>query len=275
MLSVFFLANETSNPLAAVSVYTQTPLKTWLLFLVPSILYAVNNNLDIINNQYMDPATESVLTQMKILTTALAWKLVFKKTIGQRKWWSLILLFVGCTVAGYPSGDKRNSMYIEPFGFVLIALYVVISATAGVYNEWLYKGIDKDESIHVSNIKIYTIGCLFLLLAHELSAPATGNSRSLREIFHGYNIYTWLLVTTYTVMGLLLAQVMKYFDSIVKLFISGASMYVSALLTALIFGRYPNAFFIIALSLVSMAMALYNLERISPCFQAEAHKKAL
>ena len=32
----------------------------WLAFAVPSMLYSLNNNLDMLNNQHMDPATEQV-----------------------------------------------------------------------------------------------------------------------------------------------------------------------------------------------------------------------
>jgi len=270
-LSMGFLAKEQGSLLAALRAVWATPLATWLLFAVPAVLYAVNNNLDMLNNQYMDPATESVLVQLKILTTGLAWRFVFKKELGGRKWVSLVLLFLGCAGAGWPTastGKATNGMYIEPFGLVLVSFYVVISATAGVYNEWLYKNLGRDESIHVCNIRIYTIGVLFCLCTH-LGVHSAGGGAPLRNLFHGYNVYTWALVATYSLMGLLLAQVMKVFDSIVKLFISGSSMYVSAVLTVLVFGRMPSAMFVGSMVLVTLAVLLFNAEKIEPLFKKE------
>jgi len=258
-LSMIFLSRELGLTKAVQTIFTR-PYR-WFLFAVPSVLYAVNNNLDMLNNMYMDPATESVLVQLKILTTALAWRLVFGSAIGGRKWMSLFLLFCGCGLAALPSdgGKASATMYIEPFGVVLIMFYVCISATAGVYNEWLYKSIGADESIHISNIRIYTVGVLFCLSTHL----STGGANPLQGgLVKGYNAYTWALVATYSVMGLLLAQVMKYFDNIVKLFISGSSMYASAFLTVVIFKRYPSAMFTASLALVSAAQVGYNWERI-------------
>lgn len=271
-LSLGFLAREEGSLLSALRLVVTTPRSVWAAFAVPSVLYAINNNLDMLNNQYMDPATESVLVQLKILTTGIMWRLVFGKPLGTRKWLSLVLLFLGCSIAGWPkSNTTANSMFILPFGLVLVGFYVCISATAGVYNEWLYKGLCKTHSIHVCNIRIYTVGVLFCLCAHLASVPpregpAGGVGSYLSEIVRGYNVYTWALVGTYSVMGLLLAQVMKFFDSIVKLFISGSSMYASAFLTAVIFGRVPDATFLLALTLVTVAIITFNIEKITPLF---------
>jgi len=266
-LSSGFLTIELGSPGKALGAYCSTPAKTWALFAMPAVLYAVNNNLDMLNNQYMDPATESVLVQLKILTTGLAWWLVFKQPMGARKWLALVLLFAGCCGAGWPStATTQHTMYIEPFGFVLIFFYVIISATAGVYNEWLYKTVSKDESIHVSNMRIYTIGCLFCLGAH-FSTHSSATSLSPSSLFEGYNRYTCALVATYSMMGLMLAQVMKFFDSIVKLFISASSMYASAAFTVFLFRRTPSGLFLASMLLVTLAILLYNLERIQPLLQ--------
>merc|ERR1712070_1109562 len=66
----------------------------------------------------------------------------------------------------------------------------------------------------------------------------------------------------YAVLGLLLAQIMKFFDSIVKLFISGSSMYASAFLTVTIFKRVPSFKFCFGLFLVTVALLLYNYDKI-------------
>mmetsp|Transcript_21032 Transcript_21032/g.43675 ORF Transcript_21032/g.43675 Transcript_21032/m.43675 type:complete len:121 (+) Transcript_21032:294-656(+) len=115
-------------------------------------------------------------------------------------------------------------------------------------------------------MRIYTVGCLFCLGTHFCVHP-DATSISLESLFRGYNRYTCALVATYSLMGLLLAQVMKVFDSIVKLFISASSMYASALFTVFLFRRIPSSLFVGSMLLVTLAILLYNLERIQPLLQ--------
>lgn len=263
LLSCCFLTRECGSPVAAWHVVARSTKWQWLACAVPSALYSFNNNLDMLNNQHMDPATEQVLVQCKILTTGVVWWLVFREPLGARKWLSLVLLSVGAVLAGKQSEaitSGSRTMYIDPFGMLLVTIYVCVSACAGVYNEWIYKGIGKDESIHVSNIRLYAIGMLFNLGGHLASAEA--GELSLRSFYRGYNVYVWGLVATYTSLGIVLSQVMKWFDNIVKLFISGSSMYISAVFAWAVFGYAPTLNFLLALALVSLAMLLYNWEKI-------------
>lgn len=77
-----------------------------------------------------------------------------------------------------------------------------------------------------------------------------------------YNVCTWALVVTYSIMGLVLAQVLKFFDNFMKLFISGSSIYVSAILTATLFGRSPSLLFCQSMAIVTLAIVLYNYDKL-------------
>jgi UDP-galactose transporter len=271
-LSTGFLTKEKESFVEAVHLVVATPVKTWLLFAVPSVLYAINNNLDMLFNLYMDPATASVLCQLKVLTTALAHVMVFSRPLERIQWISLVVLTTGCAMAGWPSGGKNESTYIEPFGLVLMAMYVGVSGAAGVYNEWLYKGLGKDESIHICNIRIYVIGSLVCFTAHFLTS-VRGNEGVLKGLFSGYNFFTFALLVNYSVLGLLIAQILKFFDSIVKLFISGSSMYASAILTVTVFHRMPSAMFGVGLVLVTIAVLMYNYTSIVEVYGKDANEK--
>jgi len=255
----------------AVQLVARTRLTTWGLFAVPSVLYAVNNNLDMVNNLYMDPATESVLVQGKILTTSVMWRIVFKKRLGAAKWVSLALLFAGCSGAGWPTPTGRevpDTMFIRPLGVLLVVVHCHVSSLAGVFNEWLYLGTGEGESIHLCNIRIYVVGILFCLLSHL----AGGGGLSPAALCRGYNAYTWALVATYSLMGLLLAQIIKRFGSIVKLFLSGSSVYFSSALTFVLFGRTPTLLFVASMVLVTCALFMFNYENIKPLW-ARTHQE--
>lgn len=250
-LSVAFLRSEVGSFGQAVSATIGTSPSVWLVCLIPSVLYGVNNMLDMLNNQYMDPASEQIL--------------VFQKPLGVRKWLSLVLLFLGEVLASLSArsdGVAAGSMFIKPLGFVLVAIYCSISASASVYNEWLYKVYCSSENVHACNIRLYVFGCVFLLTTHSLkSASVTLNPW---ELTRGFNIYTWGLVLTYACMGLILSQIMKFFDNIVKLFISGSSIYLSAVLSWALLGFTPTPNFLGALVVVTAAVLMFNLESILP-----------
>lgn len=267
LISFGFLLKEQRSIRGVATVLFDGPLWKWLMFAVPSVLYSCNNNLDMLNNLYMDPATEQVLVQSKIITTGIVWWLVFRQPLGLRKWVALCVLFMGTVLAGNPtSGSEANTeskaMFIEPFGVVLVTAYVFISAVAGVYNEWLFKGPGKNESLHASNIRLYTIGILFNISMFASMSAETSVPNGWSGPFRGYNVYTWALVLTYTFMGLIVSQVMRWFDNIVKLFMSGSSMYLSAFAAWSIFGYVPTARFGVGLSLTTAAMLIFNWDKM-------------
>lgn len=60
-------------PSALYSLGPRVPNVVWNLSLSQRGALRLNNNLDMLNNQHMDPATEQVLVQAKILTTGIVW----------------------------------------------------------------------------------------------------------------------------------------------------------------------------------------------------------
>ncbi|CAK0807438.1 unnamed protein product [Prorocentrum cordatum] len=190
-LSFAMLSAERGSLPAAAGAVLGGPLGHWLAYVVPSLLYSVNNNLDMLNNQHMDPATEQVLVQGKILTTGIVWWLVFREHMPARKWAALVLLFLGTVLTGWPASDdgapaERKSMYIDATGVFLVFAYIWISASAGVYNEWLYKHVGRDDSIHVSNIRLYAIGCVVNFSGYMASASP---SQGMGGVLTGFNRY--------------------------------------------------------------------------------------
>jgi len=266
LLSLGLLTAEVGSAKGVWEALSKGTLKHWLVFTVPSFMYAVNNNLDMMLIQHMDPATMQVLLQLKILTTAVTWRIVFRKELGLRKWLALVCLFTGAACAAVPSRgakDTATSMFIDLTGCMLVTAYVWISAGAGVYNEWLYKSIGKADSIHVCNIRLYTIGCCFNLYAHATD-KLSYTSDPEAGFLTGYSVYTWLLVCAFASMGLIVAQVMKFFDNIVKLFLSGSAMYCSAALSWLIFDIRPTGPYCFALFIVTVSLIVFNAESIFP-----------
>lgn len=73
--------------------------RTAILFLVPSIIYWLHNNIQFFTLQYVDPATYQILGNLKIVTTGLLLWLCLKRQLSVLQWLALALLMIGATTS--------------------------------------------------------------------------------------------------------------------------------------------------------------------------------
>jgi len=66
-----------------------------LLFAVPALLYAIDNNLTYVILQHLDAATVAVVWNLKILTTALLYRYLLRRRIRNLQWIAIWLLLFG------------------------------------------------------------------------------------------------------------------------------------------------------------------------------------
>ena len=69
-----------------------------LPYSIPGILYFINNNLAVHMQIHMDPASYQILSNFKILTTAVLYRLIMKHKLSTKQWCALTLLFVGSLI---------------------------------------------------------------------------------------------------------------------------------------------------------------------------------
>ena len=86
-----------SAPSHTFSIRTQmlSSLKQSLPYSIPGILYFINNNLAVHMQIHMDPASYQILSNFKILTTAILYRLIIKQKLKRQQWFALSLLFIG------------------------------------------------------------------------------------------------------------------------------------------------------------------------------------
>ena len=128
LLSTVIMLLSSEGYINAMRSMRAVPLKEWFLFSFPAVLYSITNNLGILQLQYMDPGTNTVLQQSKIITTALLWWYWFKNPIDKQQWVSLCLLMFGSMIVALPtSSDEANTMYVEwPMGPLLVLVCCLI-----------------------------------------------------------------------------------------------------------------------------------------------------
>lgn len=70
-------------------------LRQSLPYSIPSLLYFINNNLAVHMQLYMDPASYQILSNFKIITTTVLYRLIIKQKLTRQRWFALSLLFFG------------------------------------------------------------------------------------------------------------------------------------------------------------------------------------
>ncbi|KAF9943863.1 hypothetical protein BGZ65_000086, partial [Modicella reniformis] len=152
--------------------------------LVPSGLYALQNNLLYIALSNLEAATFQVTYQMKILSTAIFSVAMLNKRLTRQKWLSLCLLMVGVTLVQLQNvGGSKGSMVFDNTGDeegdseYLDAVGDSMSEAAnmseglgddeprfaGCYFEKIIKGTETD--MWVRNLQLGLSGALFSFLA--------------------------------------------------------------------------------------------------------------
>jgi len=228
-----------------------------VLYAVPSILYAIQNNLVFFALLYLAPPTFELFANLKIVTTALASWLVLKKRLNAIQWVAVVLLFLGTILGQLPKEGAVQATNDDPglsaemFGFMLCLLYAGLSALAGIFTEKLLK--ESKQPTHLQNMEIY----MWSVLVNVWYAWHNGKSVFTSSLFDGYDFMTWLVVINGALMGQCVSFVMKYADNVVKVFAAALAMFMSTILSILFFSFQPSALLLIGFVISSISLFLY------------------
>ncbi|KAI8878354.1 nucleotide-sugar transporter [Backusella circina FSU 941] len=242
----------------AVQLQTIHKPKEVLKMLVPSVLYALQNNLLYIALSNLEAATFQVTYQLKILSTALFSVWLLGKSLDRGKWLALLLLMVGVTLVQMESTTVRPSsldqQHQSPFlGLFAVLLCCISSGFAGCYFEKLLK--TSTTSMWIRNIQLGLCGTLFSLIGIVLSDA----DKVWRDgFFQGYNGWTVLVIINQALGGLLVSIVVKYADNILKGFATSLSIVLSSVISFYLLDFEPSYMFLAGTSIVMSATVLYG-----------------
>ncbi|KAA8583047.1 hypothetical protein FQN60_015593 [Etheostoma spectabile] len=195
--------------------------KELLKLSVPSIVYAVQNNMAFLALSNLDAAVYQVTYQLKIPCTALCTVLMLNRSLSRLQWFSVFMLCGGVTLVQWkPAEATKVQIEQSPFvGFIAIAIAVICSGFAGVYFEKVLKS--SDTSLWVRNIQMYLSGIVVTLIGVFMN---DGEKILEKGFFFGYTPWVFFVVFLASVGGLYTSVVVKYTDNIMKAlsFASGA-----------------------------------------------------
>ncbi|KAF4091934.1 hypothetical protein AMELA_G00015450 [Ameiurus melas] len=186
---------------------------------VPSVVYAIQNNMAFVALSNLDAAVYQVTYQLKIPCTALCTVLMLNRFLSRIQWFSVFMLCLGVilvqwkpaeltkvqvrthtyTLQRFCCGPSRLwcwSMFCYSFktvtvllGFGAIAIAVLCSGFAGVYFEKVLKS--SETSLWVRNIQMYLSGICITLLGVFVN---DGEQVMEKGFFFGYTPWVCFVI---------------------------------------------------------------------------------
>ncbi|XP_016324741.1 CMP-sialic acid transporter [Sinocyclocheilus anshuiensis] len=261
LLSLGMLLRETGDlgrfRSAVVSHIFKSP-KELLKLSVPSVVYAIQNNMAFVALSNLDAAVYQVTYQLKIPCTALCTVLMLGRSLSRLQWFSVFMLCGGVTLVQWtPPQSTKVQVEQNPFlGFMAIAVAVLCSGFAGVYFEKVLKS--SDTSLWVRNIQMYLSGIVVTLIGVFMTDGAQVLEKGF---FYGYTPWVCLVIFLASVGGMYTSVVVKYTDNIMKGFSAAAAIVLSTVASVVLFGLQITAMFLGGALLVCVSIYLYGLPK--------------
>ena len=227
-------------------------------YVLPALIYFVNNNCVFFILQAVDPTTFQLLSQMKTIFTGLLFRVFLKRRLTVVQYLALATLACGTACSQLPGPDaacQGGSRHSSLLGLALSVLSALLSALGGIYSEKLLKG-RASASIHWQNIQLYVWGVAFNLLGVWLKDAAP-----LREhgLLAGYDGRAWAVVLCNALNGLAISAVLKYADNIARVYAHAIAMVLTMLAAVQMHGKPLSPQLILAVVMVAASTLQYNL----------------
>nr|CAD2131043.1 unnamed protein product [Meloidogyne enterolobii] len=214
---------------------------------VPSLAYALQNNLDFVALSNLDASVYQVFSQLKIPFTAIFMMLFLRRQFSLRRWLAIFQLCVGLAlveldISKFHKNSKeennldnkieRNSLT----GLFCVFCACITSSFAGVYFEKMLKDGSSNTSFWIRNLQMYFCGVISALLGCFL--------KGLFFLSFG---------------GIYISLIMKHLDNLYKSFASSLSIIMVVIFSLIIFDNYHVTFlFGFGALLVCLSVILYN-----------------
>ncbi|KAJ8015317.1 hypothetical protein DPEC_G00024870 [Dallia pectoralis] len=229
-------------------------------YAVPAVLYAVNNNLVVLMQVYMDPSSFQVLSNLKIASTAVLYTCCMRKRLRSTQWLALGILMCAGWCHSYSSLDldlpgqtedqASPRLHVTTWGLVLVLIYCFISGLAAVYTERMLK--DQRLPLSLQNLYLYVFGVAINGLSYFSSTEKE------TDFLEGYSAAVWAIVVGQAANGLLMSVVLKHGSGITRLFVISSSMLVNALFSWVLLGLQLTPLFLLPTSMIGLAAYLYH-----------------
>lgn len=240
-----------------------TDWKSVLLFPIPSVIYLFHNNVQFYTMAYVDAATYQILGNLKIVTTGALFYIALKRHLSRIQWLALVLLMAGATTSQINS-NGGGTLQAPIQGYILGIVSACLSATAGVYTEFLMK--KNNDNLYFQNLQLYGFGTIFnaVRLTVDDYNSSYENGFWLSTGLRGWNSVTWMIAINFAFSGLFVSWIMKFADTIVKVYATSSAMLLTALLSVWFFDLEPTLQLFLGILIACISINLYFMPNDSP-----------
>lgn len=230
------------------------------LYPIPSVIYLIHNNVQFATLTYVDTSTYQIMGNLKIVTTAILFRLFLRRKLSNLQWMAIVLLAIGTTTSQVKGCGESSceSLFSSPIqGYMLGVLSACLSALAGVYTEFLMK--KNNDSLYWQNIQLYTFGAIFNMAKLVMDDFRSGfeDGPWWQRIFNGYSMTTWMVVLNLGSTGLLVSWLMKYADNIVKVYSTSMAMLLTMVASVFLFHFKPTLQLFLGIIVCMMSLHMY------------------
>ncbi|CAL9223899.1 unnamed protein product [Arabidopsis halleri] len=259
IISGLFLWREMRTSSSTTSRITKD-WKSVRLFVIPSLIYLIHNNVQFATLTYVDTSTYQIMGNLKIVTTGILFRLFLKRKLSKLQWMAIGLLAVGTTTSQVKGCGEAtcDSLFTAPIqGYLLGILSAGLSALAGIYTEFLMKR--NNDTLYWQNLQLYTFGSLFNVARLIADDFRHGFEKGpwWQRIFDGYSITTWMVVLNLGSTGLLVSWLMKYADNIVKVYSTSMAMLLTMVASIYLFSFKPTLQLFLGIVICIMSLHMY------------------
>jgi len=267
-LCVGLYLREEGNSIATFTAAVTSNSRIFRLYFVPAGLYALYNILSFTNFQNFDPATYFLFMQLRTLATGVLFQFLFNKQLSSYQWLALVILTVGCIIQGldfaslfgYSDASVESDRKINFFSFAMVLMLVQVfcSCFAGVYNEYLLKGMAGDVHTMVQNFFMYSDSVLInlMVLVYQGELGPALQSENLNQIFGNSTVLA--IIVNNAIMGITVSLFLKYLNSVLKQFASAAEIAGSAFFGWMLFGIQIRTEMYVSILMVVVAIHMYS-----------------
>lgn len=246
--------------------FIRSDWKNTLLLIVPATSYSLQMSLEYIAMANIDPASFSVLVQMKMLTTAMFFRTILKKRLMKKQFISLVILTVGvmlCSMKTSNDESKEDSVGDKTLGIAATLGIACSSGFASVYTEKVIKAARKTSNVSkqgdfgLAHMQAQ-LAIVSLVILGAYAFIQDFNEIMTKGFFYNYNAAAAFSSLNSAVGGLIVAAVLKYADSVLKGYATAVSVVLTGVSSNLLFGTNLTLFYGMGIVNVIVAVLLYN-----------------
>jgi UDP-sugar transporter A1/2/3 len=226
--------------------------------LIPAACYLIMNRLSFFALKRVDPATFTLIFQLKLLTTACFSMLMLGRSYKAFQLRALLLLIIGViqiTAATHPetsvTRDAELAVDVWNFrlGVIAAVCEVTLSGFSTVYMEKMFKSAPK-LTIWDRNFQLALCSIPVYIIIHKLETSSS--------FFTGWSLIAVALTLISALGGLLVAICLKYADAVLKNFASTGSIMLTTALGWLLLEGPMNSFVLAACATVVVGVFDYT-----------------